>query len=106
VVFELASADSNGLSSVQMNFLLTARLHRLDFYVVLRELIPKLQAFLSVHPRNRMRFCSVDCVAAYQGRARKERWGRYAVFNSVIRECPQPSMAGPEKKLRNVARSV
>src|SRR4029077_13916307 len=25
--------------------LLTARLHRLDFYVVLRELIPKLQAF-------------------------------------------------------------
>ena len=30
---------------MQRNSLLTARLHRLDFYVVLRKLITKLQAF-------------------------------------------------------------
>jgi hypothetical protein len=39
------------LRSVQSSSLLTVRLHRLDFYIMLRKLIPKLQAF-SAHSRS------------------------------------------------------
>ena len=39
--------------------MLTARLHRLDFYVVLRKLIPKLQAFSQcIHETSMVRFYS------------------------------------------------
>jgi hypothetical protein len=40
-----ASEDSDGLSLVQSSSSLAVRRHRLNFYVVLRKLIPKLQTF-------------------------------------------------------------
>ena len=44
---------------MQRNSLLTLRLHRLNFYVVLRKLIPKLQAFpKSIQKTPMMRFYS------------------------------------------------
>ena len=49
-----------------------------------------------------MRFCQLT---ASQLISAAQKDGKILVFNSVIRECPQPSMAGPEKKLRNAARS-
>ena len=39
------AAWQSALGSKQSSSLLIVRLHRLDFYVVLRKLIPKLQAF-------------------------------------------------------------
>ena len=44
---------------MQSSSLLTVRVHRLDFYVVLRKLISKLQAFSeSIQETSMVRFCS------------------------------------------------
>ncbi len=48
-----------GTGSVQSSSLVTVRLHRLHFYVVLRKLIPKLQAFSQcIHEASMARFYS------------------------------------------------
>jgi hypothetical protein len=91
---------------VQSISLLTVRLHRLDFYVVLRKLIAELQAFSQCIQETGCDSVQLTASQFITPPPGKERWGRYAVLNLVIRECPQPSMAGSEKKLCNVARSA
>ena len=65
---------------MQRNFLPTVRLHRLDFYVVLRKLIPKLQAFSqciqetsmvrfysSIYSDDKMLIRQMSCDSAFHG---------------------------------------
>jgi hypothetical protein len=65
---------------VQSNTLLTVRLHRLNFYVVPRKLIPKLQAFSqciqetpmvrfysSIHADDKMLIRQMTCDSAFHG---------------------------------------
>ena len=67
-------------NSVQSSSLLTVRLHRLDFYVVLRKLIAKLQAFpqciqetsmvrfySSIHSDDKMLIRQMSCDSAFHG---------------------------------------
>ena len=67
-------------NSVQSSSLLTVRLHRLDFYVVLWKLIAKLQAFpqciqetsmvrfySSIHSDDKMLIRQMSCDSAFHG---------------------------------------
>jgi hypothetical protein len=75
-----ASEDSNGLSSVRSSSLLTVRPHRLNLDVVLRKLIPKLQAFSqriqetsmvrfysSIYSDDKMLIRQMSCDSAFHG---------------------------------------
>ena len=67
-------------NSVESSSLLTVRLHRLNFYVVLRKLIPKLQAFSksiqetpmvrfysSIYSDDKMLIRQMSCDSAFHG---------------------------------------
>jgi len=89
---------------VQSSSLLIVRLHRVNFYIVLRKLIPKLQAFSQcIQETSMMRFCSsihsddemlirqLCCDSAFHGNPHPGRCRR-SNENRVSRQRSQPAI--------------